>query len=131
MSYTDRPLSPHLQVYRMYFTMIVSMGHRLAGLGLGLGTLWLAWWLVAASSGPDAFAGVQDFTRAWYGRLLLFGFTYALMHHLLNGIRHLFWDAGQGFEKETVEKTAWGVAVGGLVLTLIAWVVGYHAAGVL
>lgn len=115
----------------MYLTMVVSMTHRVTGLALGLGTLWLTWWLIAAAAGPDQFAQVQEFSGSWLGRLLLLGFTYGLMLHLLNGIRHLFWDAGWGFDLDVVEITAWAVVGGAAVLTLIVWIAGYYYAGAL
>ncbi len=131
MAQTQRPLSPHLQVYKMYLTMVVSMGHRLAGLALGFGTLWLACWLGAAAAGPEAFATVQAFSGSWLGRLMLFGFTVSLFHHLLNGIRHLFWDLGWGFELPAVEAGAWLVLLGGIALSLLSWVLGYMTLGAL
>ncbi|MEO1997534.1 MAG: succinate dehydrogenase, cytochrome b556 subunit [Planctomycetaceae bacterium] len=98
--------------------------HRITGLGLGLGTIWLTWWLIAAATGPEAFDAVQIFSGTFIGRLLLFGFTWALMFHTLNGVRHLFWDIGKGFEMDTVEATGWAVAIGSVVLTLGIWVYG-------
>ncbi|HIF09765.1 MAG TPA: succinate dehydrogenase, cytochrome b556 subunit [Sneathiellales bacterium] len=131
MSQANRPLSPHLQVYTFHFTMMWSIIHRITGLGLGLGTIWLTWWLIAAATGPEAFDAVQIFSGTFIGRLLLFGFTWALMFHTLNGVRHLFWDIGKGFEMDTVEATGWAVAIGSVVLTLGIWVYGYMSMGVL
>src|SRR5688500_2907199 len=94
----DRPLSPHLQIYRWQITMVMSILHRITGVALAVGTLLLIWWLVAAAAGPDAFATAQDFLGSILGRLLLLGWSWALFYHLCNGIRHLAWDAGWGFE---------------------------------
>ena len=88
----DRPLSPHLQVYRWQLTSVLSILHRAAGIVLGTGTILLVWWLVAAASGPEAFEGVENFLGSWLGLLLLFSWTVSLFYHLCNGIRHLVWD---------------------------------------
>ena len=93
MASDNRPLSPHLQVYRWQITMALSILHRMTGVGLGLGLLLLTWWVVAAATGPDYFDFVQGIMASWLGRLILLGFTWALFFHLCNGIRHLFWDA--------------------------------------
>lgn len=127
MAAQDRPLSPHLQIYRPQITSVLSITHRATGIALAVGTLLLVWWLVAAASGPEAYAGVQGFIGSWLGRLLLFGWTWSLFYHLCNGIRHLFWDAGYGFELETVTRSGWTVVAGSVVLTLIAWIWGYAA----
>ena len=131
MSQANRPLSPHLQVYTFHFTMLWSIIHRMTGVGLGLGTVWLAWWLIAAATGPEVFDAVQIFSGSVLGRLFLFGFTWALVFHTLNGIRHMFWDVGKGFEMATVEATGWAVAIGSVVLTLGIWVYGYMSMGAL
>src|SRR5690606_11207834 len=98
-----RPLSPHLQIYRPMLTMIMSIMHRITGGALYFGTALLAWWLIAAASGPDAFATVQWFMGSILGRLILFGYTWALIHHMLGGLRHLIWDTGRGFDLQTNE----------------------------
>jgi succinate dehydrogenase / fumarate reductase cytochrome b subunit len=118
-----RPLSPHLQIYKPLITWVPSITHRVTGLGLGLGMLLVATWLIALAAGPDAYAAVQDFVHSWIGLLLLFGFTWALMFHMLNGIRHLAWDAGFGFEVPTARITGWTVVIGSVVLTLLIWAV--------
>ncbi|MEX1084141.1 MAG: succinate dehydrogenase, cytochrome b556 subunit, partial [Xanthobacteraceae bacterium] len=89
-----RPLSPHLQIYRPTLTMTMSIVHRMTGVGLYFGTLILAWWLIATASGPNAYVGVERFLGSLFGRLILFGYTWALIHHMLGGIRHLIWDLG-------------------------------------
>ncbi len=120
----QRPLSPHLQVYKWPVSMALSISHRVTGVGLGIGTLLLTWWLVAAAASDDAFAAVQRFLASWLGVLLLLGWSAALLLHLLVGIRHLFWDAGQGFDNRIYRVTGWGVVGGTVVLTLIVWIIG-------
>lgn len=127
MTTDDRPLSPHLQVYKPQLTSVLSILHRLTGLALAAGTALLAWWLIAASAGAEAFAAVQLAAGSWIGRLFLFGWTFALFYHLLNGIRHMFWDAGLGYELKTVYASGWIVVTGAGALTLIAWFLGYGA----
>jgi succinate dehydrogenase / fumarate reductase cytochrome b subunit len=129
MAGVERPLSPHLQVYRPQISSVLSITHRITGAALGVGTLLLAWWLVAAASGPDAFATVQGFIASILGRLILFGFTWALFYHLCNGIRHLGWDAGYGFEIPVMERTGWAVVIASVALTLVAWAAGYALRG--
>ncbi len=129
MAQAERPLSPHLQIYRWPVTMATSILHRMTGVALAAGTLLLTWWLLAAASGPAAFADVQAFISHWFGRLVLFGFSWALIYHLCNGIRHLFWDAGIGFELETADRTGWWVIVGSVIVTLIVWAAGYGLLG--
>ncbi|MGQ0663722.1 MAG: succinate dehydrogenase, cytochrome b556 subunit [Pseudomonadota bacterium] len=119
-----RPLSPHLQIYRWQLTSVMSITHRASGVALAAGTLLLVWWLVAAASGPGAFAFVQAFLGSWFGLLLLLGWSLALFYHLANGIRHLFWDAGYGFELATVYASGWAVIAATLILTLAAWLIG-------
>ncbi len=95
---TRRPLSPHLQIYTPMLTMMMSIVHRITGAALYFGMLLLAWWLIAAASGPNAYANVEWFMGSLIGRLILFGYTWALLHHMLGGIRHLIWDTLHGFE---------------------------------
>ncbi len=125
----ERPLSPHLQIYRPLINMVMSILHRLTGAALYLGTLLLAWWLIAAASGPDYFAFVNGLFASWFGRLVLFGYTWALIHHMLGGIRHLIWDAGHGFEIGTVDRLCWATIAGSVTLTLIVWLAGYAIRG--
>jgi succinate dehydrogenase / fumarate reductase cytochrome b subunit len=121
---SSRPLSPHLQVYRFEWTMALSITHRITGVGLAVGTLLLAWWLIAGAAGPEAFARAQNFIGSGFGLLLMFGWTWALFYHLANGIRHLVWDAGYSFELKNAEKGAYIVAAASLGLTILAWIVG-------
>ncbi len=119
-----RPLSPHLQIYRPMLTMMMSILHRITGAALYAGTLVLAWWLVAAATGPGAFAMAQAFLGSWFGKLVLFGYTWALMHHMLGGIRHFIWDTGRGFGVEEREWLAKASLAGSLLLTVLIWAVG-------
>jgi len=121
---SERPLSPHLQIYRPQLTSALSIFHRISGVFLALGTLLLTAWLVAAASGPDAFAAVQGFIGSILGYLLLLGWSAALFYHLANGIRHLFWDAGYGFELVNAYRSGYAVLIATGVLTLAAWIVG-------
>ncbi len=121
---SSRPLSPHLQVYRFQWTMALSITHRITGVGLVMGTLLLSWWLIAAATGPSAFARAQAFIGSGLGLLLLFGWTWALFYHLANGIRHLVWDAGCALDLKNAELGAYIVAGASLALTVIAWVIG-------
>ncbi len=125
MSSAKRPLSPHLQVYRPQLTSVLSITHRVSGVALSAGTLLLVYWLAAAASGPEAFHGAQAFVGSFIGQLLLLGWTFALFFHLCNGIRHLFWDVGLGFELDEVYRSGWTVVVATVALTLIVWIVGY------
>ena len=125
----ERPLSPHLFIYKPMLTMLMSIAHRITGLGLYFGTLLLAWWLLAAATGPSAYAGIGAFMSSFVGRLLLFGYTWALMHHMLGGIRHLIWDNGRGFGAQEREWLAIATVVGSISLTLVIWIVGYLFAG--
>ena len=126
-----RPLSPHLQVYKPQLTSVLSILHRMTGVALAAGTLLLVWWLIAAATGADAFNTVQMVIGSWIGRLLLFGWSFALFYHLCNGIRHLFWDMGRGFELPTVAASGWAVVIISIALTGIAWVWGYMSMGAL
>jgi succinate dehydrogenase / fumarate reductase cytochrome b subunit len=119
-----RPLSPHLQVYKWQITMVLSICHRATGVALSVGTLLLVWWLVALAMGPQAFAAAQGFIGSWLGKLMLLGWTFSLFFHLANGIRHLFWDAGYGFEIKTTTVSGWVVVVASVALTVVAWVAG-------
>lgn len=125
----ERPLSPHLQIFRPVLTMTMSILHRITGAGLYFGSLLLAWWLLAAASGPNAFATAQWFMSSILGRLILFGFTWALIHHMLGGVRHLIWDTGRGFEKAEREWLTRASLYGGFALTLLLWVIGYVVLG--
>ncbi len=120
-----RPLSPHLGIYRFTLTMAMSIAHRITGAGLYIGTLMLAWFLLAASMDASAFAYFSGFIQSFFGRLILFGFTWALFQHLLGGVRHLIMDAGYGMDEPEREQMALATLIGGLVLTLVVWAIGY------
>jgi succinate dehydrogenase / fumarate reductase cytochrome b subunit len=120
-----RPLSPHLQIYRPMLTTMMSITHRITGLGLYFGIILLVWWLTAASISDGYFDFVQGFFGHWFGRLLLFGFTWALIHHALGGLRHLLWDTGRGFDLNLIEWLARANLAGSIVLTILLWVIGY------
>ncbi len=124
-----RPLSPHIQIYRWQWTMALSILHRATGIALAIGTLLLVWWLTAAAYGEPAFASAQNFLGSILGRLLLFGWSFAFFFHLCNGLRHLVWDAGHGFELKTAHRSALLVLAAALVLTLATWVLGYSLMG--
>ena len=121
----ERPLSPHLQIYRPMLTMLMSIAHRISGVGNAVGFLLLAWWLLAISIGPEAYAQVSEFFGSILGRLLLFVFTWSLIHHMLGGIRHLIWDTGVGLDKVSIEIFGWATIIGSTALTVLVWLAGY------
>lgn len=125
----NRPLSPFMlgQYYRFQWTSLLSFAHRITGIGLSLGTLLLAGWFIALASGPTAFNTYSQLVTAWYGQVLLFGWSWALTYHLCNGIRHLFWDVGMGFELKTAERSGYAVVIVSLALTGAAWAVACFA----
>ncbi|HEC00339.1 MAG TPA: succinate dehydrogenase, cytochrome b556 subunit [Sphingomonadales bacterium] len=125
MATTKRPTSPHLQIYKWGPHMALSILHRASGVALGAGTLFLAWWLIALASGPEAYDQFLTFMGSIVGKIFLLGFTLSLMLHLCNGVRHLFWDMGMGFEVETTARTNMLVFLGAAVLTALSWVIGY------
>ena len=125
----DRPLSPHLQIYRPQITSVLSILHRASGVALAAGLLVLVYWLAAAAAGVSAFAAAQGFMASWIGRLLLLGWTFAIFFHLANGIRHLAWDMGHGFELKTATVSGWLVVAAGTVMTLLAWAAAYWLRG--
>ena len=122
---TKRPLSPHLQVYRPLFTMMMSILHRITGSALYVGTVLMVYWLLAAASGPQAYNTAMDLFGSFFGRLVLFGFTWALMHHMLGGIRHFIWDTGRGLDEVGRNWLARATLAGSLSLTVILWLIGY------
>lgn len=122
-----RPLSPFMlgRYYRFQWTSVLSFAHRVTGLGLSLGTLLVCAWLVALVTGPVTYGRFAQHLLAWYGQALLFGWSWALLYHLCNGIRHLFWDAGRGFALKTAERSGYAVVVASLALTGAAWALAY------
>lgn len=120
-----RPLSPHLGIYRWTMTMAMSIAHRITGIGLYIGVLLLAWFLIAASTDAAAFGVFAGFIQSFIGQLILFGFTWALFHHLVGGLRHVVWDAGYGMDAPLRDQLAWATLIGGFALTILVWIIGY------
>ncbi len=129
MTTNNRPLSPHLQVYRLPLPALLSITHRASGVFLAIGTLALVYWVLAIASGAEEFQGVQERFGSITGRGLLFLWTGALFYHLCNGVRHLFWDIGSGFEITTVYRSGWTVMVVAVALTLLSWLAAYAMRG--
>jgi succinate dehydrogenase / fumarate reductase cytochrome b subunit len=125
---TNRPLSPHLQVYRLPITARLSILHRATGVALSLGALYLVAWVVFASAGPATYAKFQAFNASIVGRIVLGGWLFCLFYHLCNGIRHLFWDAGIGFEIKDAERASYIVIAVAVVATVASWAVGLRLA---
>ncbi len=125
----SRPLSPHLQIYKPMLTMMMSIAHRVTGAALYFGMLLFAWWLIAAAAGANTYTGFETFMGSLIGRLILFGYTWALLHHLLGGIRHLIWDTLHGFEPAEREMLAAATLIGSIALTILLWGVGYLLTG--
>lgn len=124
MSWNDkRPMSPHLQIYKLPLSGYLSISHRITGIINCLAILLLVWVLAAASGAPGGYASVSAIVNSWFGYLVLFGFTLTLYYHLCNGIRHLFWDVGKGFELSTVDKSGKASIAATIALTLITWIV--------
>ena len=119
----NRPLSPHIWIYRWYLTMIMSIVHRVTGAALYFGTLLLAWWLVAAAAGPGPFAFANWVLGSWLGLVVLFGFSWALIHHMLGGLRHFVWDFGLAMGKPARDRIALANIIGSVVLTIALWAV--------
>ncbi len=129
MTHPERPLSPHLQIYKPQLTSVLSILHRITGMGLAFGALLMTWWLVAAAAGPEAFEATQAIFGSWLGYLILFGLSFALFYHLCNGIRHLVWDAGYCLDIEGVYLSGWIMLAGAFGLTALAWAVGLAVGG--
>jgi len=120
-----RPLSPHLSIYRLPMTGVMSFAHRVSGAALYVGVLLLAWFLIAASAEASTFAVFSGFVSSFIGQVILFVVTWALFHHLVGGIRHIIWDAGYGLDKPLRDQMAWATLIGGFALTVIVWIIGY------
>jgi len=129
MTHDKRPLSPDLQIYRPQLTSVLSIMHRLTGIVLSAGSLLLVAWLVAGAAGPAAYHALLDLVRSWLGQALLFGWTFSLFYHLCNGIRHLCWDAGYGFELTAIYASGWAVVAASTTLTLVTWLTGLFFMG--
>lgn len=129
MANTDRPLSPHLQVYRWQLTMLLSITHRATGIALSGGVLLLVYWIWALTAGQDDYRVAVEFFGSVIGRTVLFVMTLCLFYHLCNGIRHLFWDIGRGLELKSVYASGWAVTVATVLLTLGTWIAAYMMHG--
>ena len=125
----ERPLSPHLGIYRMQITMLMSIVHRVTGAALYFGTILLAAWLVSAAMGERAFAAVNEVFGHPLGKLVLFGYTWAVAHHMLGGMRHLLWDTGRAMDIRSADVLGWLTILGSLSLTVILWAVGLSLRG--
>lgn len=119
----NRPLSPHLTVYRPQLTSITSILTRITGNGLIVGALLVVWWFLAAATGPEAFARADAVITSWFGNLVMLLSLWALWYHSLAGLRHLYWDTGRGLEIETAERLGWAVVIGSFVLTVLTVIV--------
>ncbi len=125
----DRPMSPHLQVWRWHVTMATSILHRATGMALYVGILVLAGWVVALASGADAFGAYCVLLGSPPGLVVLFGLTVAFLYHLANGVRHLVWDSGKGFEPKTADMTGWAAIAFGLVAGVLIWIIAFLGMG--
>ena len=125
----NRPLSPHLTIYRRHLSMMMSIMHRITGCGLALGGVLVVWWFLAAARGPEPFAFADGLLTSWIGGLILILSMVALWYHFFNGIRHLVWDTGAGLEKHKATKAAWVTLTASVVLTVLVWVAGYALKG--
>lgn len=125
----NRPISPHLQVYQPQLTSVLSILHRMTGVVLGLGIPFLVYWIWTISQGPAEYASGREFFGSLIGRTLLFGWTFCFFYHLNNGVRHLFWDIGRGFELVDVYRSGWLVVAAAVVMTLATWIFAYAGRG--
>lgn len=117
----DRPLSPHLQIYKPIVNMMMSIVHRITGAALYFGSALLAWWLISAATSPEYFNYVASWFQTWLGKFVMLGYTWALLHHMMGGIRHFVWDLGYGYDLDTIDKLCWGSAAISLLATALIW----------
>ena len=122
---SKRPLSPHLQVYRLTLSMLMSGLHRITGLFLVVGMVVITWWLLAAAAGQNAYGTFEAFSTSWFGRLVMFGFSWAALHHLLGGLRYLIWDLGIWIDNEEREWLIRANILGSILCTVLLWVILY------
>jgi len=120
-----RPLSPHLQVYKPQLTSILSILHRGTGIVLSIGSIFLVSWILVLTLGESAYQIYSQLVNNWFGKLVIFGFTFGLFYHLSNGIRHLFWDAGYGYDLKDAYISGFAVIFSSISLTLITWLIVY------
>lgn len=123
MAKVERPLSPHLQVFRWYFSMALSIAHRATGIAMATGLVFLTWWLLALASGPEAFGVVRAIVDSWFGTLVLLVYTFIVFYHMGNGVRHLVWDVGYGFDIEVARRSGIAVLVFAGVMSVLTWIV--------
>ena len=123
MSNSKHPTSPHLQIYRLPLTALLSITHRITGVILALGSMLLVWILAAAANSAEYYEAMVPHLQAWYGQIFTLGFIFALYLHFCNGVRHLFWDAGYGFELDTVDLTAKLAIAVAVIMTIATWLV--------
>jgi succinate dehydrogenase / fumarate reductase cytochrome b subunit len=123
MAKAEPPLSPHIQIYRWYFTMALSIAHRATGIVNSVMLLLLSWWLLALAAGPEAFGTVSMLVDSWLGTLVLLGYTPVLFFHMGNGVRHLVWDAGYGFDPEIARQSGLAVLIFAGAMTVVVWLV--------
>ena len=119
----NRPLSPHLDIYQYQITWTVSIMHRITGVAMTLGLILIVAWLVAAAFSPELFSLIDGVLRSWIGMIIIFGSLWAFWFHFLNGIRHLFWDLGYGFNLLTVWRSGWVVVLGSIILTIFSFLI--------
>ena len=119
----NRPLSPHIQIYRKQLTSVTSILTRITGNGLIVAGILIVWWLLAAATGPDYFAFANAVLRSWFGKLVFFGSIWAVWYHFLAGLRHLYYDSGRGLDIPTAEKLGWGIIIGSVVLTVLTVII--------
>jgi succinate dehydrogenase / fumarate reductase cytochrome b subunit len=127
MATVNRPLSPHLQIYKPQLTSLLSITHRGTGVFLSIGALFLSCWLLSVANGPESYQAVQNHILTWYGQTLLYAWVFSLYYHLCNGIRHLFWDIGLGLELKTTYISGYAVVILSVLMTAGTW---YLACGV-
>jgi succinate dehydrogenase / fumarate reductase cytochrome b subunit len=127
----ERPISPHLTIFRPYVNMVMSIFHRATGVANYFGAALLAAWLTAAAAGPDAFAIANKCVASPLGLILLLGYSWSLIHHALGGIRHFIWDTGRAFDKASVRALSWGTLIGSLSITAVIWIIGLSKTGML
>ncbi len=125
----NRPLSPHLTIYRLPMLALLSITHRITGVALTAGTLILVYWLLALAAGPDAYADASAVFGSVFGQIVLFGFSWALYYHLCNGIRHLVWDIGKGLDLESADSSGIIVLGASVLLTVLTWISTYALGG--
>lgn len=130
MAVHKRPLSPHLQIYKMPLTAgVMSITHRITGIALAVGTLVLTYWLLSIGLGEEAYKNAQSLLGSFIGLALLFGWTLALFYHLFNGIRHLFWDAGKGFDIKVARSSGMMVLAATGIVTVLVWILAFAMKG--